>query len=154
MARSKRKRIRDYRHELPKDGPGWQTGSDIRRIQWNVLTKMQDLGHDESIPYMLGGIEATATICEDYIRRVTNRLVQLHDLFTEKQVTTTIQAKWFQREVHLTESILADIQSFRALLAAERGIDPRDAFASHQGDSDQAQATGAQEGHSSPQKES
>jgi hypothetical protein len=125
MARSKRKRVRDYRHELPKDGPGWQKGSDIRRIQWTVLTKMQDLGHDESIPYMLGGIDAVTLVFDEYLFRTVERLVSLHDLFTEKTVASTPQSRWYSQEAHITTEIVKDVQALRTLLASERGIDPR-----------------------------
>ena len=131
MARSKRKRLRDYRHELPIDGPGWQKGSEIRRIQWTVLTKMQDLGHDESIPYMLGGIDAATIVFDEYLFRMVERLISLHDLFTEKTVASTPQSRWYNREAHITTEIVKDVQALRTLLASERGIDPRPENQSH-----------------------
>ena len=125
MARSKRKRLRDYRHELPTDGPGWQKGSEVRRIQWTVLTKMQDLGHEESIPYMLGGIDAVSVVFDEHLFRMVERLISLHDLFTEKTVASTPQSRWYNREANITTEIVRDGQALRALLAKERGIDPR-----------------------------
>jgi len=122
---------------LPMDGPGYQVGTDVRRIRWTVgqaidrvhqqaqnvldpLTEHQRIRLTEEVN---GGIDAIGLVFVERLVDLENRLQAVHRLFTERQVATTIQAKWFQAEVKRTEAVLAESADFRLQLQAEREAD-------------------------------
>ena len=144
-----RKRIRDY-VKPPSKGPGFLQLSDIHRVKWTIVRRLQDKGEEEAIPVAIAAIDAAVTICEDHMTSLSIRLKEVHDLFTEKQIATGLQARWYQSEVDKTKKILHEVNQFRKRIAEERGRVSED---EDSGDSSPEPSSGDGEGNTSSDRQ-
>ena len=129
---SKRRRTREYRRHIKPfsigNQFGKQQGSAIHELEGALKNQFQDEGWEDAISQAFAGIEAAVLICEHYLEVMETRLGEVHRLFTEHDMLTSAQMKFYQREVEKTENVISYVRSFRRRVAHERGRGPRTAL--------------------------
>ena len=104
-----------------KDGPGYQKGTDVRRVKWLLDAESID---EELKERIRGCIDAAVYDCEVLIEELTQRLIQVKELYT-KAVPPTAFSRRYTKETELTIGVIGKSETFLSLLTEERKRESR-----------------------------